>query len=90
MYYRINFDVLKKLVLKLAISISQSRETTTKDKKIVAKKNYRFIHGHSATHMVDHFNVSASTIHKYVDIVYDVIININKILSKCISIPTWN
>ncbi len=94
MYYKMNFDVFQKLVLKLTPflqfqSLNHMRPQL-KIKKIVAKKNYRFIHGHSATRMVDHFNVSASTIHKYVDIVYDVIININKILSKYISIPTWN
>ncbi len=94
MYYRMNFDVFKKLVLKLTPflqfqSLNHVRPQL-KIKKIVAKKIYRFIHGHSATHMVDHFNVGASTIHKYVNIVYDVITDINKILSKYISIPTWN
>ncbi len=61
-----------------------------KIKKIVANFFYKFIHGHSATHTVDHFTVGASTIHKYVDIVCDVITNINKILSKCINIPIGN
>jgi len=39
----------------------QSHETTI-NKKIVATVLYRFVHEHSATHMVDYFNVAGSTI----------------------------
>jgi hypothetical protein len=67
-YYRMNFDVFQKLVLKLTPFLQfqclNHVRPQLKIKKIVAKKIYRFIHGHSATHMVDHFNMGASTIHK--------------------------
>jgi hypothetical protein len=94
MYYRMSFDVFQNLVLKLTPFLQfqciNHMIPQLKNKKIVANFFYRFTYGHSAIHMVDHFNVSASTILKYVDIVCDVIININKILSKYISNPTWN
>jgi hypothetical protein len=38
--------------------------------------------------MANRFNVSASTIRKYVDIVYDVLINKDKLFSKYINIPS--
>jgi hypothetical protein len=47
----------------------------SKIKKIVATVLYRFVHEHSATHMVDCFNVGGSTILKYVNIVCDVFNN---------------
>ncbi len=47
---------------------------------------YRFAHEFSATFMADRFNVSASTIRKYVDIVCDVLIDKDKLFSKYISI----
>jgi hypothetical protein len=40
--------------------------------------------------MVDCFNVGASTIWKYLDIVCDVFTDINKIFSKYISNPIGN
>ncbi len=40
--------------------------------------------------MVDHFNVSASTIWKYVDVVCDVFIDRNKLFNKYINIPSRN
>ncbi len=89
-----DYDVFQKLVLKLTPFLQfqcfNYVRPQLKIKKMVANFFYRFIHGHSATHMVDHFNVGASTIHKYVDIVCDVITDINKILSKYINIPTGN
>jgi hypothetical protein len=59
-------------------------------RKIVAIVHYRFTHGHSATHMADHFNVSALTTQEYVDIVCDVFIDRNNFLSKYIKILAWN
>ncbi len=94
MYYMMNYDVFQKLVLKLTPFLQfqclNHVRLQLKIKKIVANFFYRFIHGHSATHTVDHFNVGASTIHKHVNIVYDVITDINKFLSKYINIPTGN
>ncbi len=59
-------------------------------RKIVAIIHCRFTHGHSAIHMVDHFNVGALTIRKYVDITCDVLIDRNKFFNKYIKIPAWN
>jgi len=49
---------------------------------------YQFAHGFSATHMINRFNVGASTIRKYVDIVCDVLIDKDKLFNKYISIPS--
>jgi hypothetical protein len=48
----------------------------------------QLVHGFNATQMADQFNVSASTIKKYVDIVYDVLIDKDKLLSKYINIAS--
>ncbi len=48
----------------------------------------QLVHGFIVTQMADQFNVSASTIKKYVDIVYDVLINKDKLFSKYISIAS--
>lgn len=75
MYYKMTFDVFQKLVLEL-ISCLQSQclnlvRPHLEIKKIVTIVFYKFANGHSATHMADHFNMGASTIWKYVDIVCD-------------------
>ncbi len=47
---------------------------------------YRLVHGTSVTHMTDRFNVRASTISKYVDIVCDALCDKDKLFSKYIRI----
>ncbi len=94
MYYMMTFDVFQKLVLEL-IPCLQSQcfdfvRPHLEIKKIVAIDFYKFANGYSVTHMVDCFNVGASTIWKYLDIVCDVFTDINKIFSKYISNPIGN
>ncbi len=48
----------------------------------------RFAHGLSPKHMSDKFDVGSSTIHKYVDIMCDVLCNKDKLLDKYIKTPT--
>ncbi len=48
---------------------------------------YQFAHGFNVSHMANQFNVGASTIKKYVDIVCDVLINKDKLFNKYINIP---
>jgi hypothetical protein len=50
---------------------------------------HRFAHGFSATHMVNRFNVGASIIRKYVDILCDVLIDKDKLINKYINIPLY-
>jgi len=57
-------------------------------RKIVTCVIYNFAYGHSAEHMEDCFKIGASTIRKYVDIVYDILTNEDKLFSKYISIPS--
>jgi hypothetical protein len=59
-------------------------------KKIIAIVFYKFVNGHSAAHMADHFNVGASTIREYVDIICDALTNMNKLFNKYISNPIGN
>jgi hypothetical protein len=55
---------------------------------IMALLIYQFAHGFNVTHTADRFNVGASTIKKYVDIVYDVLIDKDKLFNKYINIPS--
>ncbi len=48
---------------------------------------HQSVHGFSATHMVDRFNVGASIIRKYVDIVCDVLIDKHKLVNEYNNIP---
>jgi hypothetical protein len=48
---------------------------------------YKLIHGISATHIIDWFNVGASNIRKDVDIMCDALCDKNKLFNKCINIP---
>jgi hypothetical protein len=50
-------------------------------KKAIGLMLYRSTHGVNANSIVDRFNVGASTMHKYVDIVVDVLISKNKLFS---------
>jgi hypothetical protein len=61
-----------------------------KVKNIVVFVFYKFANGHSASHMVDCFNVGASSIRKYVNIVCDVFTNINKLFNKYTNNPIRN
>jgi len=47
---------------------------------------YCFVHVFNITHMTNQFNVSASTIRKYADIVYDMSIDKNKLFNKLFNI----
>jgi len=49
---------------------------------------YRLAHGSSAAHMANQFNVKASIVRKYEDIVCDALCDKNKLFSKYISIPS--
>jgi hypothetical protein len=94
MYYRMTFDVFQTLMLEL-IPYLQSRclnlvRPHLEIKKMIAIIFYKFGNGHNATHVADCFNVGASIIWKYVDIVCDVLTNINKFFSKYISNPRRN
>ncbi len=48
----------------------------------------RFAHGLSPKHMLDKFDVGASIVRKYVDIVCDVFCNKDKLFDKYIKTPT--
>jgi len=78
MYYKMTFDVFQKFVLEL-ISCLQSQcfnlvRPHLEMKKIVVIVFYKF--ANIAVHMADHFNMGASTIWKYVDIVCDALTSI--------------
>jgi hypothetical protein len=91
-----SFEAFSNLVLELTpflqLSCLNPIRSQLETKKIVAIVIYQFAHGFSATHMdlvlMDRLNVSASIIRKYVDIVYDVLIDKDKLFSKYISIPS--
>ncbi len=57
-------------------------------RKIVASVLYKFAHGLSLKHMSHIFDLGASTIHKYVDIMCDALCNKDKFFNKYIKIPT--
>ncbi len=59
-------------------------------KKIVAIVLYKFVHGLSLKHMSDIFDVGTYLIHKYVDIMCDVLSNKDKLFGKYIKIPIGN
>jgi hypothetical protein len=90
LHYKMNFEAFNNLVLELTSFLQSSClnlvRPQLKIKKIMAIVIYRFVHGFSATHMADQFNVGASIIRKYVDIVYDVLIDKDKLFNKYISI----
>ena len=49
---------------------------------------YRLVHGHCLEHMADRFKVGVSTIRKYVDIIYDILTNRQKLLGHYIVISS--
>jgi hypothetical protein len=57
-------------------------------RKILALVLYRFAHGVSPNpHISDRLQAGGSTVRKYVDLIYDVLISRDKLFSECISIP---
>lgn len=56
-----------------------------KIKKVVAIVLYKFAHGFNFKHMLDRFDVGASIIQKYVNIVCDDFYDKNKFFGKYIS-----
>jgi hypothetical protein len=86
-----NFEAFNNLVLKLTPFLLQvvlnPIRAQLEIRKIVIIVIYQFAHGFNATHMADQFNVGASTIRKYVDILCNVVIDKNKLFSKYINIP---
>jgi predicted DNA-binding protein YlxM (UPF0122 family) len=84
MYYRMTYDAFNNLILSLTshlqIILFESFQATINKKRIVAIIIYMFVHGYSVTHMAYWFNVDASTIRKYVDIVVDVLANVEKVI----------
>ncbi len=92
LHYIMSFEAFNNLVLELTHFLQSSCLNPIKPqleiRKIVAIVIYWFVHGFSATHMVDRFNVGGSTIKKYVDIVCDVLTDKDKLFSKYINIPS--
>ncbi len=90
LHYIMNFEAFNNLVLELTPFLQSSCPNLIrpqlKIRKIVAIVIYRLAHAFNVTHMVVRFNVGASTIRKYVDIVYDVLIDKEKLFSKYKSI----
>ncbi len=56
-------------------------------RKVIGLVLHWFAHGVNANIIVDRFNVGASTMHKYVDILVDALISRDKFFSWCIFIP---
>ncbi len=94
MYYRMTFDAFNVLVEKLTSFLKfeclNLLRPQLEVRKIVAIVLYMFAHGLSLKHMSYIFDVSTSTIHKYVDIACDALCNKDKLFDKYIKIPTRN
>jgi len=58
--------------------------------KIVAIVLYKFVHGLNPKHISNRFDVCASIVCNYVDIVCDVLCNKDKLFDKYIKTPTRN
>ncbi len=56
-------------------------------KKIVIIVLYRFEHGFNLKHMLHKFDVGASIIYKYVNIICNVLCDIDKFIGKYINTP---
>jgi hypothetical protein len=91
-YYRMSFEAFNSLVEELTPFLQSQCvnlvQPQVEIRKIVAIGIYRLAHGTSGTHMANRFNVRASTIRKYVDVVCDAICDKNKLFSKYINIPS--
>jgi hypothetical protein len=65
LHYKMNFEAFNNLVLEdtfLQLSCLNHVRSLLNIKKIVTIVIYQFVHRFNATHMVDQFNVGASTI----------------------------
>ncbi len=91
-YYKMSFEAFNNLVEELTPFLQSQCVNLVRPQveiiKTMAIVIYRLVHGTSAIHMVDRFNVGASTIRKYVDIVCDTLCDKNKLFNKYISIPS--
>jgi hypothetical protein len=93
-YYKTSFEAFNNLFKKITLFFNPSVSLVRPQveiKKIVTTVIYRLADGTSATHMADWFNwfnVEASTMKKYVDIVCDALCDKNKMLNKYVSIPS--
>jgi hypothetical protein len=56
-------------------------------RKMIVVVLYRFVHGFSFKHMSNRFDVGAPIVQKYVDILYDVLCDKNKLFGKYINMP---
>ena len=57
-------------------------------RKVVGIVLYRLAHGITAEIIADRFNVGASTVRKYMRIVFDALISRDKLFGKYISVPS--
>jgi hypothetical protein len=89
MHYVMSFDAFnnsfEELSSILKLKCFNLLRSQLKIKKVVAVLLYRFAHGFNFKHMLDRFDVGASTIRKYMDIVCDGFYDKNKFLDKYIS-----
>jgi hypothetical protein len=79
-----NYEVFQILVLELTPFVISMPQYWSQLEviKIIVTIFYKYVHGHSVTHMENHCNVGASTIWKYLEIVCDVSIDRDKLFSK--------
>ncbi len=91
-YYKMSFEAFNNLIEELTPFFQSQRVNLVQPQvvtiKIVAIVIYRLAHGTNATHMANQFNVGASTIRKYVDIVCDTLCDKNTLFNKYINIPS--
>ncbi len=89
MHYVMSFDAFNNSFEELSSILKLKRfnllRSQLKIKKVVAVLLYRFAHGFNFKHMLDRFDVGASTIRKYMDIVCDGFYDKNKFFDKYIS-----
>ncbi len=92
MCYPMTFDAFNVLVEKLTLFLKFECLNLVRPqlevKKLVASALYKFAHGLSLKNMLDIFDMGASTIHKYVDIMCDALCNKDKLFNKYIKIST--
>jgi len=81
-----NFEAFNNLILELTPFLQSSCPNLIRPQlkiiKIVAILIYQFAHAFNVTHIIVQFNVGASAIINYVDIVCDVLIDKDKLFSK--------
>jgi len=91
-FYRMDFGAFENLLNMLSPFLKNRCVNQVRPqieiRKIVACVIYRFIHDHSVEYMADRFKIGASTIRKYIDIVFDILMDEDKLFSKYISIPS--